>query len=64
MNKKIKMELKMNKYKIKITDTLQKTVKMEENNKEDTMYKVTKIYKNSEIILNDNDFVNLDFNNL
>lgn len=64
MNKKIKMELKMNKYKIKITETLQKTVKMEENNKEDTMYKVTKIYKNSEIILNDNDFVNLDFNNL
>ena len=64
MNKKIKMELKMNKYKIKITETLQKTVKMEENNKEDTMYKVTKIYKNSEIILNDNDFLNLDFNNL
>lgn len=64
MNKKIKMELKMNKYKIKITETLQKTVKMEENNKEDTMYKITKIYKNSEIILNDNDFVNLDFNNL
>lgn len=64
MNKKIKMELKMNKYKIKITETLQKTVKMEENNKEDTMYKITKIYKNLEIILNDNDFVNLDFNNL
>ena len=54
----------MNKYKIKITETLQKTVKMEENNKEDTMYIITKIYKNSEIILNDNDFVNLDFNNL
>jgi hypothetical protein len=64
MNKKIKMELKMNKYKIKITETLQKKVEMEEHNKEDTMYKVTKIYKNSEIILNDNDFVNLDFNNL
>ena len=54
----------MNKQKIKITETLQKKVEMEEHNKEDTMYKVTKIYKNSEIILNDNDFVNLDFNNL
>lgn len=40
----------MNKYKIKIIETLQKTVKVEENNKEDTMYKVMKMYKNSEVI--------------
>ena len=50
MNKKIKIEVKMNKYKIKIIETLQKTVKVEENNKEDTMYKVMKMYKNSEVI--------------
>lgn len=45
MNKKIKMEVKINKYKIKTTEMLQKTVEVEDNNKEDTMYKVMKMYK-------------------
>lgn len=53
----------MNKYKVEITETLQKTIEVEADNKEDAMHKVMKMYKNSEVILDDNDFVNLDFNN-
>ena len=55
---------KMNKYKVEITETLQKTIEVEADNKEDAMHKVMKMYKNSEVILDDNDFVNLDFNNV
>nr|MBP3681602.1 DpnD/PcfM family protein [Clostridia bacterium] len=54
----------MNKYKVEITETLQKTIEVEADNKEDAMHKVMKMYKNSEVILDDNDFVNLDFNNV
>lgn len=49
------------KYKVEITETLQKTVEVEANNKEEALNKVMKIYKNSEVILNDNDFVDVDF---
>ena len=54
----------MNKYKIEITETLQKTVEVEAYNKEDALHKVMKMYKNSEVILDENDFVDLDFNNV
>lgn len=54
---------KMNKYKVGIIETLQKTFEVEADNKEDALHKVMKIYKNSEVILDENDFVDLDFKN-
>ena len=51
----------MKKYKVEITETLQKTVEVGADNKEDAMHKVMKMYKNEEIILNDNDFIDVDF---
>lgn len=54
----------MNKYIVEITETLQKTVEVEADDKEDAMHKVIKMYKNSEVILDDNDFVDLDFKNV
>lgn len=56
-----KIEVKMNKYKVEITETLQKTIEVEADNKEDALHKVMKMYKNEEVILDDNDFVDLDF---
>lgn len=54
----------MNKYKVEITETLQKTIEVEADNTEDAIRKVMKMYKNEEIILGDNDFVDLDFKNV
>ena len=56
--------IKMNKYKVEITETLQKIIEVEADNKEDAMHKVMKMYKNSEVILDENDFIDLDFNNV
>jgi len=49
------------KFNIEITETLQKTIEVEADNKEDAMHKVMKMYKNEEVILNDNDFIDVDF---
>ncbi len=54
----------MDKYKVEITETLQKTVEVEEDNKEEALHKVMKMYKNEEVILDYNDFVDLDFKNV
>jgi len=54
----------MKKFNIEITETLQKTVEVEADNKKDAMHKVVKMYKNSEVILDANDFVDLDFKNV
>lgn len=54
----------MDKYKVEITETLQKIVEVEVDSKEDALHKVMKMYKNEEVILNDNDFVDLDFKNV
>ena len=54
----------MNKYKVEITETLQKIVEVEADNEKDAMHKAMKMYKNSEVILDDNDFVDLDFKNV
>ena len=54
----------MNKYKIEITEILQKTVEVEADNKEDALHKIMKMYKNEEVILDDNDSVDLDFKNV
>lgn len=39
------------KFNIEITETLQKTIEVEADNKEDAMHKVMKMYKNEEVIL-------------
>ena len=52
---------KMKKFKVEITETLQKTVEVEADNKEEAVHKVMKMYKNEEVILNDNDFIDVDF---
>ncbi len=49
------------KFNIEITETLQKTIEVEADNKEAAMHKVMKMYKNEEVILNDNDFIDVDF---
>ena len=59
MNKRVG---RMDKYKIEITETLQKTIEVE--SKEDALHKVMKMYKNDEVILDDNDFVDVDFKNV
>ena len=51
----------MKKFKIEITETLQKTIEVESNNKEEAVHKVMKMYKNEEVILNYNDFIDVDF---
>lgn len=54
----------MLKYKVEITETLQKEVEVEADNKVDALHKVMKMYKNEEVILDDNDFIDLDFKNV
>lgn len=54
----------MYKYKVEITETLQKTIEVEADNKEDALHKVMKMYKNEEVILDGNDFIDLDFKNV
>ena len=41
----------MDKYKVEITETLQKTVEVEADNKEEALHKVMKMYKNSSFLL-------------
>lgn len=36
----------MKKFKVEITETLKNKVEVEDDNKEDVMHKITKIYKN------------------
>ena len=54
----------MDKYKVEITETLQKTVEVEADSKEDALHKAMKMYKKEEVILDYNDFVDLDFKNV
>lgn len=54
----------MDKYKVEITETLKKTVEVEADNEEEALHKVMKMYKNEEVILDYNDFADLDFKNV
>lgn len=51
----------MDKYKIEITETIQKTIEVEANNKDEALHVVMKKYKNSEVILTEEDFIDVDF---
>ncbi len=53
----------MTKYKIKVTEILQKEIEIEADNLDKAIEKVEEMYDNSEIVLDSEDFVSVDFNN-
>lgn len=52
----------MNKYKVTITETLQKEIEVEALSKEEAIYQIKQQYKNEEIVLTADDYVYTDFN--
>lgn len=58
------MDKKMKIYKIEITETLQKIIEIESDNEEDALHKVMKMYKNEEVILDYDNFVDVIFKNI
>ena len=51
----------MNKYNIEITETIQKTIEIEADSEQAALHSAMKKYKNSEVILTDEDFIDVDF---
>ena len=51
----------MKKYLVEITETLQKQITVSANSSEEAEQKVKERYKNEDIILNENDYVDTDF---
>ena len=51
----------MKKYLVEITETLQKQITVSANSREEAEQKVKERYKNEDIILNENDYVDTDF---
>ena len=51
----------MNKYKVTITETLQKEIEVEASSKEEAIYQIKQQYKNEEIVLSADDYVYTDF---
>lgn len=49
------------KYKIEITETLQKTIEVEANNIEDALLKVKHMYNDEKIILDDASYIDTEF---
>ena len=49
------------KYKIEITETLQKTVEIEANNKNEAILKIKHLYKNEEVTLDDTSYIDTKF---
>ena len=52
----------MNKYKVTITETLQKEIEVEASSKEEAIYQIKQQYKNEKIVLTADDYVYTDFN--
>ena len=50
----------MEKYKVEITEYLQKTIEVDANTKEEAVDKVTIQYKNSEVVLDSSNYVSTD----
>ena len=53
----------MSKYKIEITETLQKVVEVEAASEREAEQKVKEMYKSEEVVLDYKDFINVDFKN-
>ena len=49
------------KYKIEITETLQKTIEVEATDKYDDIIKVKALYKKEEVILDDTSYIDTEF---
>ena len=50
-------------FKTEITETLQRTIKVEAENEGDALQKVKEMYKNEEIVLDSSDFVGVEIEN-
>lgn len=51
----------MKKYKIEITETLQKVIEIEADNEETAILIAKMKYRNQEVILDENDFIEVGF---
>lgn len=51
----------MKKYLVEITETSQKQITVSANSREEAEQKIRERYRNEEIILNENDYVDTDF---
>lgn len=51
-------------FNIEITETLQKIIEIEADNEEDALHKVMRMYKNEEVILDYDNFVDVSFKNI
>ena len=49
------------KYKIEITETLQKTIEVDADNVEDALLKVKHLYKDEKVILDDTSYIDTEF---
>ena len=49
------------KYKIEITETLQKTIEVEANDLDDALLKVKHLYRDEKIMLDDTSYIDTEF---
>ena len=54
----------MGKYKLEITETLQKIVEVEAKNEREAEQIVKEMYNNEDVVLDYQDFVDIDFKNV
>ena len=50
------------KFKLEITECLQKVIEVEAKTKEEAYNKVSRMYRNGEIVLDSNDFIDKEIN--
>ena len=58
------LSLNISPHKVEITEILQKMIEIKAKNKEYALHKTMKMYKNEEVILDNNDFIDVDFKNV
>lgn len=51
----------MKKYRIEVEETLERVVEVEANSVDEAIDKVHEMYKNEEIVLDENDFMDVEF---
>ena len=51
-------------FNIEITETLQKIIEVGADNEEDALHKIMRMYKNEEVILDYDNFVDVSFKNI
>lgn len=48
-------------YKVEITETLQRTIRIKANSEDEAYHKVKQMHRDELIILNDDDFIEVEF---